>query len=134
MAMSTTGSREINVTPLIDVLLVLLVIFLLLLPIMVRTETVEIPPKLPDVVSTGSTLGLKVDADLSVSIDDGPRFPGRELATRLRGQLPKVSAVFVDSADAVPWNLLIATVDTVRGVANDVNRDGVTVAIRLRGE
>jgi biopolymer transport protein ExbD len=131
--MATAGSREINVTPLIDVLLVLLVIFLIIMPIMLKAEIVELPPKLPDVVSTSVTLGVKLDADLSVSLDDGPRFPNRELATRLRGPLDKVNAVFVDSVDGVPWNLVVSTVDTVRGVANDVNH-GVTVAIRLRGE
>jgi biopolymer transport protein ExbD len=36
MGMSTAGSREINVTPLIDVLLVLLIIFLVMMPIMLR--------------------------------------------------------------------------------------------------
>lgn len=130
--MSTAGSREINVTPLIDVLLVLLVIFLLIMPIMLNTEPVALPPRTND-VSEVVPLALKLDADLSVSIDDGPRFPNRELATRLRGQLPKVGAVFVDSVDGVPWSLVVSTVDTVRGVANDVNR-GVTVAIRLRDE
>src|SRR5512146_2809615 len=115
MAMSTAGSRELNVTPLIDVLLVLLVIFLLIMPIMLKTEPVELPPK-TGAVSEVVPLVLKLDADLSASIDDGPRFPGRELATRLRGQLPKVGAVFVDSVDGVPWGLVVSTVDTVRGV------------------
>jgi len=119
------------VTPLIDVLLVLLVIFLLIMPIMLKTEPIAIPPRTGD--PGAAPLVLKLDADLSASIDDGPRFPNRELAPRLRGQLPKVSAVFIDSVDGVPWGLVVSTVDTVRGVANDVNR-GVTVAIRLRGE
>ncbi len=132
MAMSTAGSREINVTPLIDVLLVLLVIFLLIMPVMLKTEQVALPPRTND-ISEVVPLVLKLDADLSVSIDDGPRFPGRELATRLRGPLPKVGTVFVDSVDGIPWGLVVSTVDTVRGVANDVNR-GVAVAIRLRGE
>src|SRR5215510_2437100 len=127
MGMATSGSREINVTPLIDVLLVLLVIFLLIMPIMLKTEPVALPPRTGEVGAV--PLALKLDADLSVSIDDGPRFPHRELATRLRGQLPKVSAVFIDSVEGVPWGLVVSTVDTVRGVANDVNRDA-TVAIR----
>jgi biopolymer transport protein ExbD len=132
MAMSTAGSREINVTPLIDVLLVLLVIFLLIMPIMLKTEQVALPPRTGEISETAA-LALKLDADLSMSIDDGPRFPARELAVRLRGQLPRVGAVFVDSVDGVPWGLVVSTVDTVRGVANDVNHNA-TVAFRLRGE
>ena len=88
MALSTAGSREINVTPLIDVLLVLLVIFLIIMPIMLKSLTVELPPK-SDALEPQATVGLKLEADLSVSIDDGPRFPSRELPTRLRALLGK---------------------------------------------
>src|SRR5262249_9832813 len=73
MGMSIRGSREINVTPLIDVLLVLLIIFLVMMPIMVRMETVALPPESKD-ASTEITHVLKLEADLSVSIDDGPQF------------------------------------------------------------
>lgn len=132
MAMSTAGSREINVTPLIDVLLVLLVIFLLIMPTMLETEQVALPPRTGE-ISEATALALKLEADLSLSIDDGPRFPARELAVRLRGQLPRTNAVFVDSVDGVPWGLVVSTIDTVRGVANDVNRTA-TIAFRLRGE
>ena len=133
MGMSTAGAREINVTPLIDVLLVLLVIFLLIMPIMVRVEEVALPPR-SDAPPAAPPIALKLEADLSVSIDDGPRFPNRELAARLRDQLGRTNAVFVDSVGGVPWGLLVSTVDTVRGVANDVNRGGVTVALRIRDE
>ena len=55
MGMSTGGSgdkkavsSEINVTPLIDVLLVLLIIFLVVMPIMMKMETLQVPRKLDD--------------------------------------------------------------------------------------
>jgi biopolymer transport protein ExbD len=132
--MTTAGSREINVTPLIDVLLVLLIIFLVMMPIMLRTETVDLPPHVPDAIPDGVPLTLKLGADLSVAFDDGPVFPRRELATRLRARLGKTRAVFVDFVDSVPWNQVVATVDTVRGIANDVSRAGVSVAVRLHEE
>ena len=130
MGLSTTGSREINVTPLIDVLLVLLIIFLVAMPILLPAETIAIPPSEAG-VPEAPPLTLQVDPDLSVSFDDGPRFPGRELATRLRGELPRVGAVFVDAGETVPWWVVVSTVDTVRGVAGDVRRNGMTVALRL---
>src|SRR5690349_17595146 len=105
MGISTAGSREINVTPLIDVLLVLLVIFLLIMPVMLRFMTVELPPNERE-PSEALSLELKLDADLSVSIDSGPAFPYRELPARLRGQLPRVTAVFIDAVDGVPWDLV----------------------------
>ena len=131
MGLSTAGSREINVTPLIDVLLVLLIIFLVAIPVLLPAETVAIPPEDASAVPEAPPLTLRVDPDLSVSFDDGPRFPGRELATRLRGQLPGVGAVFVDAGEAVPWWVVVSTVDTVRGVAGAVRRNGVTVGLRL---
>ena len=133
MGLSTAGSREINVTPLIDVLLVLLIIFLVAIPILLPTETVAIPPTVTDALpEPPPPLTLRVDADLSVSFDDGPRFPGRELAPRLRGELSQGRSVFVDAGEGVSWGVVVSTVDTVRGVATDLRQGGMTVALRLR--
>jgi biopolymer transport protein ExbD len=130
--MTAAGSKEINVTPLIDVLLVLLIIFLVMMPIMLRVESVALPPDDQGVISEGVTVTLKLDADLSVGLDDGPMFPNRELAARLRPKLANARAVFVDSVDAVPWSQVVTVIDTVRGVASDVRQPDVMVAVRLR--
>ena len=132
--MKMAGSADINVTPLIDVLLVLLIIFIVMIPVVLRSETVELPPNEPNAVSENRTVMLKLDADLSVAIDDGPTFPSHELAGRLRGALPKVSAVFIDAVDGVQWGQFVATVDTVRGVADDVTPDPLAIAVRVRGD
>ena len=132
--MKMAGSADINVTPLIDVLLVLLIIFIVMIPVVLRSETVELPPNEPTAVWENRAVMLKLDADLSVAIDDGPAFPSRELAGRLRGALPKVNAVFVDAVDGVQWGQFVATVDTVRGVANDVTPDALAIAVRIRGD
>src|SRR5215467_5349513 len=108
MGLSTAGSREINVTPLIDVLLVLLIIFLVAIPILLPAEPIAIPPKEAGEVPEAPPLTLRVDPDLSVSFDDGPRFPGRELAARLRSELPRVGAVFVDAGETVPWWVVVS--------------------------
>lgn len=131
--MTSGGSREINVTPLIDVLLVLLIIFLVMMPIMLSSETVELPPQSRQ-SSEAVSIALKLDADLSVALDDGPVFPNHELAARLRARLPNAKAVFVDFVDGVPWSQVVSTVDTIRGVANDASRTDVSVAVRVRGD
>ena len=41
----SAGRGSINVTPLIDVLLVLLIIFLVMMPLMAKLETVDLPPQ-----------------------------------------------------------------------------------------
>jgi biopolymer transport protein ExbD len=133
MGMSNAGSREINVTPLIDVLLVLLIIFLVMMPIMLRKVVIELPP------NTGAemldeTHAVKLDADLSASIDDGPQFPNRELPARLRPQIARSKAVFVDFVDGVPWSHVVATVDTVRGLADELRRTDLSVAVRIHAQ
>ena len=132
--MTTAGSREINVTPLIDVLLVLLIIFLVMMPIMLRSENVELPPHVDGVEQEGVVVELKLAADLSVALDDGPAFPNNELPARLRPRVPNAKAVFVNFTDGIPWGQVISTVDTIRGVANGNNRTDLAVAVRLHGE
>ena len=129
--MTTAGSREINVTPLIDVLLVLLIIFIVIMPIMLKQETVELPPKDPGAIVDGpAPLVVKLDADLSVTIEDGAAFPAGELARQLRKQLHAGQSVFVDFVSSVPWREVIGVVDSVHGVATEGGR----VAVRIHDD
>ena len=73
MAFSTTGtsrgdglSSEINVTPLIDVLLVMLIIFMVIVPVMPRGLKSALPsPALPGVAETA-------DRPVLVQVEQGP--------------------------------------------------------------
>lgn len=125
MGMSSPGRFGINVTPLIDVLLVLLIVFLVAMPIVMRMESVEVPRTERDVEPPSPPMIVSVKADLSVTIDDGPTMLASELATRLRARAPKL--VFLEVEDGVPWNDVVSTVDTVRGAA-----DGATVALKTK--
>jgi biopolymer transport protein ExbD/biopolymer transport protein TolR len=74
--------NDINVTPLIDVVLVLLIIFLVTMPIMMRTITLEVPRKLEsnEISATTSQIAILMKADLSITINDGSKdidIPGR---------------------------------------------------------
>src|SRR5882762_8176327 len=77
MGMSSGGGKkgsvqsEINVTPLIDVLLVLLIIFMVVMPILMKMETVEVPQRLDVVSSKTLNVSIIVKADLSVMFNDG---------------------------------------------------------------
>jgi biopolymer transport protein ExbD len=130
--------NDINVTPLIDVVLVLLIIFLVTMPIMMRTITVEVPPACGHCVSTGAPLEIMVRADLSVTLKDGGKettVAGTELAAALRRavearQLDR--AVFVDVEDPVPWRDTVAAMDTIRGVAEKIPGEPVSVALKVR--
>jgi biopolymer transport protein ExbD len=92
VALSVTSARaavkaDINVTPLIDVMLVLLIIFMIVTPIIAagfqatlpRTENPENRPEEPDEIR----LGIDRDGHYYLDIGDGPRLiadadlPGR---------------------------------------------------------
>jgi biopolymer transport protein ExbD len=150
--MSTGGGKpgglqsEINVTPLIDVLLVLLIIFLVVMPIMMKMETLQIPRKIaeenemPD--PNASQLTVFVKPDLSIDFSDGlSENPTPIAATDLiRTLRPKLEAmatgnekvVFVDFHESVPWKEVVGTMDTIRSLASDVNHDEIRVALKVK--
>jgi biopolymer transport protein TolR len=135
---------EINVTPLIDVLLVLLIIFLVVMPIMMKMETIEIPRKIteneaPDPNAIMLTVKVKVTGDIVFSENekDTP-IVAAELVRLLRPRLEAVAArgadkvIFVDFEDAVPWANVVSTMDQIRSLATDVNHDTVKVALKVK--
>nr|HEX4313439.1 biopolymer transporter ExbD [Kofleriaceae bacterium] len=107
------ASTEINVTPLIDVLLVLLVIFLVAMPIVMRKETLEVPPTTPDVSSTEPVVQVAEHADLTYTIDDGAPIAASDLPRALAPHLVVAHAVFVGFDDGLPWREVVGTIDHV---------------------
>ena len=93
MALSVTSARapvkaDINVTPLIDVMLVLLIIFMIVTPIIAagfqatlpRTANPENRPEGPDEIR----LGIDRDGKFYLDVGDGPKLiPDADLPTRL---------------------------------------------------
>jgi biopolymer transport protein ExbD len=141
-------SSEINVTPLIDVLLVLLIIFLVVMPIMMKMETLQVPRKLDDQNEmpdpNASQLTIKVKNDLSVAFNDGSTendtpIQAVDIAKTLRPKLEAMNqaqekVVFVEFEDEVPWNEVVMTMDTVRSLATDINKDEIKVALKFKEE
>jgi len=153
MGMSSGGSdkkavsSEINVTPLIDVLLVLLIIFLVVMPIMMKMETLNIPRKIdndkemPD--PNASLLTVKVRASLDMVLNDGnsdsPPFQSAELMRFLKPKLDAMKTgtekvVFVDFDDGVLWKLVVEAMDQIRSAATDENHDEIKVALKIHEE
>ena len=148
MGMSTGGTKggvqsDINVTPLIDVLLVLLIIFLVAMPIMMKRETLEVPRALDvgqmiDPQTQQLTIAVKNDG--SFVFDDGDReqpIALADIAKTLRVKLAdwhtgQDKFVFVDFDDKVGWKDVIATMDTIRSLAADVDHDEIKVALKVK--
>lgn len=127
MGMSAGSSKEINVTPLIDVLLVLLIIFMVSMPIILRMQQVEVPPKSQDVLPAVEPVVLKINADMTVTIDDTRTVAWSDLPATVGEQVNRAQQVFIDFADGVPWSDVLHTVDVLRGI-----NDATHVAVRVR--
>lgn len=146
MGMSTGGNKggvqsEINVTPLIDVLLVLLIIFLVVMPIMMKMETLDVPPQLEDnqiPEDDATMITIKVLASGDMIFDDNGKETPIVAADLVKTIEPKVAnmkadkkVVFIDFEPKVPWSTVITTMDTIRSLSTDKNHDEVKVALKI---
>ncbi|HET6230961.1 MAG TPA: biopolymer transporter ExbD [Longimicrobiaceae bacterium] len=127
MAMKTEGSRgrvaEINMTPMIDVLLVLLIIFMVVQQGMQRGLAVQVPPPTRDPISSESddAIVLQLEASGRYSINSQPVAAGRlreTVAEIYRGRPRKV--IFVKGAEDVSYGEVVAVVDVTRRAGVDV--------------
>jgi biopolymer transport protein ExbD len=145
--------NDINVTPLIDVVLVLLIIFLVTMPIMMRTITLEVPRKIDELRETppvSKQITVLVRRDLTIVLNTGDReieIPMVELTKTLVPLLQDRKTdklIFVDFEDAVPWGEVVATMDSIRRVAADQLRNqdpnsgadpiDIKVALKMKDE
>jgi biopolymer transport protein ExbD len=134
--------NEINVTPLVDVVLVLLIIFLVTMPILMKRVTLEVPRKIEDTEQAppGKTITVLIKADLTVVVNDGTKdisIQGVDLAKTLRPLVEEKKTdkiVFVDFEDPVAWGEVVTMMDTIRSLAEDDNHDDVKVALKLKDD
>jgi biopolymer transport protein ExbD len=123
MAFSSGGSggltNEINVTTMIDVLLVLLIIFMAALPTMRKSIDVQLPDPTPSVApanATSNQIVLEVNADGTYSINTEKVDEGR-LGPRLKeiyeGRPEKI--IFVKGDPKVKYGQIVHAMDVSRG-------------------
>ncbi len=78
-----TPMAEINVTPLVDVMLVLLIIFMVTAPLLTAAVPIDLPDSRADAMDQKpDQITIAIDADGAIYLDDDPVAPGT-LADRL---------------------------------------------------
>ena len=110
---------EMNVTPLVDVVLVLLIIFMVIMPMMDAKFWVHVPPK-PDesaeptppdpmaAVTKDEPTDIRINRDV---------YPDDVFPDRLRGMLVarNTRKIYFDAEDPVPFERAMEVMDLARG-------------------
>ena len=112
---------DINITPLVDVVLVLLIIFMLTAPILQSGIEVEVPKTRTVKEITEERVVITIDRQQRVFLGNDP-VNINEIATKLRQKVrdPEHQSIFLRADEEVPFGAFATVMDAVKqaGITN----------------
>jgi biopolymer transport protein ExbD/biopolymer transport protein TolR len=117
-----TVAPQMNVTPLVDVVLVLLIIFMVITPLLTKTFWIHTPKQEKEEVTKEDLqkdptppLVMRVGPNRSVQVN-GAEVPFEELSDRLRRMFAARDdhVLFFDAADDAEYGFTVAAMDKAR--------------------
>jgi biopolymer transport protein TolR len=116
-----TSLSEINITPLVDVVLVLLIIFMVTAPVLQSGIEVNVPKTRTVKEITEERLVLSIDKQQRVFLGNSP-ININEIATQLRAKIrdPQHQPIFIRADEDVPFGVFATVMDAVKqsGITN----------------
>ena len=126
MGMGTIGGGkkgirpEINVTPLVDIVLVLLIIFLVVTPLLAKYFTIQVPPeektKAVELPKDEEQLVIRMDQTGHITLNS-EAVAAEELDLKLRRVFAarSDSVIFFDAHSSAPYGKAVHVMDVARG-------------------
>jgi biopolymer transport protein TolR len=112
------ATPQMNVTPLVDVVLVLLIIFMVVAPLLSKQFWLQLPkqeanPADPPSENKSVVLSVKKDGTLAINGADLPKNELRDKVSRvMAARADKV--VYFDAADDAPYAITVEAMDLAR--------------------
>ena len=143
MSMSVGGAdeynSEINVTPMVDVMLVLLIIFMIVTPLLQQGVSVDLPKNM---ISPTQDEEITKDTSLVITITDNnnfyigkQEFPlealGDKIKAKMKDRTPDKKIVYIKADVRVKYETVVKAIDTIR--KQEVDKIGL-IADKKKGE
>ena len=105
---------EMNVTPLVDVMLVLLIVFMVTMPVMTHSLNVNLPSNRGSVmVQADQAMRLEVDANGSYRLND-QAVSANDLTSRLQQGDVKEATLAISADKSVPYDYVARAISAAR--------------------
>lgn len=131
-------NSDINVTPMVDVMLVLLIIFMVVTPLLQQGVSVNLPREM---ISPDEDGDIAKDTSVIVAIPDNSNFYigkdqypltalGDRIKTLMQDKAPDKRIVYIKSGVDVDYGKVVEAIDTIR--KQDIDKIGL-VADKKKG-
>lgn len=131
---------EMNVIPLVDVVLVLLVIFMVTAPMLYRGMDIQLPTSTTNTIKPEERIVLTIERDRRLYLDKDP-VSVMDLEARLRASKRRNAevAVYLRADRDVPYGTVVQVMDGVKrsgieklGMVTDVPREEVVKSLEIQ--